>query len=141
MIISLQPGQPELRLRLTQPGPEGRRPGDPGQIRLVIRPPRAGYVMLSPIHRHGCWPGNEPRPERGPEDWPALVYPAFGLSEEGDLVFRFDDLLFRRPPGRYEGAVETTHGHVLAWLDLDLQSVPFNLERAQVVEVECGGEE
>ena len=143
MIIPLYPHQPELRLRLSQPGPGGRRLADAAGVRLVIRDPEtSGDYPWSPIYFSGPWPGHDPAVEGrerpgGNRGHPALVYPGFDLTDEGDLVFRLDKLLWRRPPGRYRGTVESVEGCVLAELDLDLWGSGVELERVELLEKDC----
>jgi len=136
MIIPIHYHQPEIRLRLTG------QPMDRDHVRLVIR--RDGQdkpYLWSRITFEGFWPGHdleaeEQRKEEG-RRLPDLVYPCFDISDEGDLVFRFDDLLWRRPAGRYVGLVEGPGG-LLAKLDIDLGGGPAELVQVEVEELGCG---
>jgi hypothetical protein len=131
MIIPLSPENPELRVRLNQ-GFADRPP-----VNLVIRRPESNLrVALSELRFDGCWHGAPFSPST-PETLPALVYPCFDVSDEGDLVFRFDELLWRRPAGRYVGTVEGCDGQVLATIDIDLWGGPTGLTRVEVEEVGC----
>ena len=138
MIIKIFRGQPELKVTLVKPGREGKRPESAEGIRLVISAPKTSRrVDLSKIVRHGDWgyPPLEPPdcdvyPE-DPTDYPALVYPAAGLDEEGAVVFRLDGFMWRRPCGRYHGRVEMDGGFA-AEMEIDLHPVGWVLDGVEV---------
>ena len=120
MIVRIRRGQQELRIKLTGPGGEELPRGREREVRLELREPgpRPG-TGLSPIIREGCWPGFPtgdmiPRPH----ERPAIVYPAFEMTDEGDISFRFDALLWSRPPGRLIGKI-LVGDFVAGWLDID----------------------
>jgi hypothetical protein len=132
MIIRLQRHQPELRLRHGRPGGLGG-PLDARDLRLVIRPPaQTGGCGFTDIVRKGFWPGNPPENDSHlPHELPALTYPCFEIDEEGDAVFRFDRLLWRRPCGRYVGHVNYGPKEI-ARVDLDLGPIDWRVLRADV---------
>jgi hypothetical protein len=102
-------------------------------VRLVITAPAVppGH-SLSPIIRTGNW--GYPLPIRPyppePDNAPAVIYPAFTLTDEGAVVFRLDRLLWSRPAGRYIGTV-SYWDRLLFTLDIDLEPmtwVPVKVE-------------
>jgi hypothetical protein len=112
-------GQPELRAVVKGPGGEPVR--DWRRVFLAIKhptPPPGGEDTR--IVREGFWPGFPPAPR--PDQWnlPPTVYQADDLTPRLELVFRLDDELWRRPPGRYEGTI-FVRGCPAAWLDIDLR--------------------
>jgi hypothetical protein len=136
MIIKIRRGQPELRLSLVQPGRDALKLADE-DLRLIISSPHCDHLLKSPLIFEGCWPGREHWRDNQPHDWPALCYPAWEVSDEGDVVFRFDELLFQRPPGRYIGQVEWRDGRPIARLDLDLDNSPYILDKITVITAPC----
>jgi hypothetical protein len=133
MIIKIYNHQPELRLKLGQPGKHGDMLASIDNLKLIIKAPAPPcHVVNSPIIRKGCWPGNPPENDFIPlDELPALIYPAFDISDEGEVVFRFDKLLWKRPVGRYEGFV-VLEGHVIATLDIDLSPINYTIMGATV---------
>lgn len=138
-IIRICQGQPELALRIVQPGCEGGQLIEHEHIRLVIQAPHCEHRLKSPLVFNGCWPGfTTPwRDDIIPHEIPALIYPAFTTNEQGETVFRFDDKLYKLPPGRYFGNVEFSNGTLITKLDLDLCTIPFIIDRARVTEQPC----
>lgn len=139
-IIKICQGQPELAVRLVQPGCNGGQLVDYENLRLVIKAPECNRLLKSPIIMTGCWPGYDNLPRLGelpPHEYPALVYPAFDINENSEVVFRFDHQLLELPPGRYWGYIELNNGTVLAKLDLDLCSSPVLIDTVSVTEVGC----
>ena len=121
MIIRIRPGQPQLAVRIAEAGHEGRQLVS-DQLQLVIREPEFSCVRFSEWKGTPCMPGfsgyawdtdETPSP-------PVLVYPCFEISDHGWAVFRLDDLIWRRKPGRYTGQIQFTNGYVVTTLDLDL---------------------
>jgi hypothetical protein len=123
MIIKIDRYQPEIRVSVVAPGKHGGKLVDYKRIRLVIVScPDKFISLVSPIYRHGTWlyvaPGiGDVVLDAGP----AIVYPAFEVDNEGDLVFRFDRNLWDRRPGRYAGRIENLDGQCLGMLDIELQ--------------------
>lgn len=136
MIIKIRRGQPELRLSLVQPGRDGAKLAS-DNLRLIISAPHCDCLLKSPLIFEGCWPGHEIREEVPPHEWPALCYPAWEVSDDGDVVFRLDELLFQRPPGRYIGQVEWKDGRPIARLDIDLDSGPYIIDKITVISAPC----
>lgn len=145
-IIKLYQGQPELAVRLTAPGPARLQLAQSKGIRLVITAAGLGHapgtVYLSPLKFTGFWPGRDS--ERyydsfiHPDDRPALVYPAFTTDDQSRVVFKLDSKLWKMPPGRYLGHIETESGQHLANLDLDLCVGPFLVEDVNTTVEACG---
>lgn len=131
MIVKILRHQPELRLKIGRPKGYGGPP-DVRDLRLVIRAPAPeGLGKASEIIRHGFWPGNPPENDRPPlHEYPALIYPCFDLTPEGEAVFRFDYHLWRRPFGRYLGTV-SLGSHVITVLDLDVGAVDWRVLKAE----------
>jgi len=139
-IIRLCHGQPELAIRIVQPGCNGAQIIDYKHIRLVIEAPDCGFLLKSPVTLTGCWPGHPWAPGTSgevPHQLPALVYPAFDTDEMGRTVFRFDDKLWQMPPGRYFGNVEFNNGTHITRLDLDLCNTPFLVDMAVLTNEPC----
>jgi hypothetical protein len=131
MIVPIKDGQPELKVMLEEPGADGRRLVDWKHITLQIESPRLDAECLdSEIIKEGCWPGYGTG-WPAPFDWPVLFYPAFELDLDGAVIFRFDDKLWRRPPGRYIGTI-TWHHRPIAWLDIDLQTAKWVVASVEV---------
>jgi hypothetical protein len=119
MVLKLSRGQPELRVRLVEPGggpPLTRIEGVRLELRAAGPPPNCG---LSQITREGCWPGFPTGDLIPTWDMPKLVYPAFGVDCDAAMIFRFDRHLWHRPPGRYIGTI-LLEDKEIAWLDIDL---------------------
>lgn len=132
-------GQPELAVRLVQPGCNGGQLIDYEHIRLVITAPACPYRLKSEQVFYGCWPSYETPWSDGilPHELPALVYPAFDTNDEGEIVFRFDSHLWKLPPGRYIGSVELNDGRQLAELDIDLCTTPVIIDKTRVTNRAC----
>jgi hypothetical protein len=139
MIIKLQRWQPELRLLIGRPKGLGGPP-DVRDLRLVIRAPAPhGLEKCSEIRRYGFWPGNPPENDPPPQhELPALVYPCFELSEDGEAVFRLDSQLWKRGTGRYLGHVNM-RDHTITVIDLDLGPVDWRVMKAEVKSAYIGG--
>ncbi|MBQ3569593.1 MAG: hypothetical protein IJA20_02845 [Methanocorpusculum sp.] len=139
-IVKICQGQPELAVRLVQPGCGGGQLVDVDNLRLVIKAPECNHLLKSPIIMTGCWPGYDNLPRLGetpPHELPAVVYPAFDTNDNGDIIFRFDKQLFELPPGRYWGYVELANGTILTKLDLDLCFTPVLVDAVSVTSVDC----
>jgi hypothetical protein len=132
VIIKLQRNQPELRLQLGRPKGLAGLP-DVRDLRLVIRPPaQKEGEPFTDIIRHGFWPGNPPENDPPPSrEVPALVYPCFELTAEGEAVFRLDSQLWKRGTGRYLGYVNMG-SHTITVLDLDLGPIDWRVLKASV---------
>lgn len=139
MITKICYGQSELSIRLVQPGCDGGQVVNWRDVRMVIAAPHCDHRLKSPQVFRGCWPGFETPWSDAvyPHELPALVYTAFETNDEGETVFRFDDKLWRMPPGRYIGTIEFTNGTVLAQLDLDLCNSPVIVDRVRVTSAGC----
>lgn len=138
VITRICKGQPELAVRLVQPGCMG------GQLvtenlRLVITAPQCQCHLKSPLLFTGCWPGfTTPWSDAVyPHELPAVVYPAFETNDDGDVVFRLDDLLWKMPSGRYIGTIEFNNGQVLTELDIDLCNFPVLIDTVTVTGADC----
>lgn len=140
-IIKICQGQPELAVRIVQPGCNGSQLIDYKNIRLVIKAPYCDCMPCTPIVVYGCWPGysgpiGEPRPSIN--DLPALVYDAFDINDDGETVFRFDDKLWNLlPPGRYFGTIEFKNGGFIDKLDIDLCTTPFIISKVSAAQEPC----
>jgi len=139
-IIKIRQGQPELRVSLVSSGCDGVQLIAVEDIRLVITSPVCECGdLVSPIINIGCkLPGCFPypswgyRPRCSPHEDGVLVYPAFDKSEDGEVIFRFDNLLWSRPPGRYVGQIEFRNGRPITTLDIDLSNEKFFIDRVVV---------
>ena len=139
-IIKICQGQPELAVRLVQPGCHGGQLVDSSNVRMVIKAPECNHLLKSPIIMTGCWPGYKNIPRYGelpPHEYPALIYPAFTTNDKGEIIFRFDNQLYNMPPGRYIGYVELIDGTPLVQLDLDLCYAPVLVDAVTVTEAGC----
>lgn len=138
-IIRICQGQPELAVRIVQPGC-GSQLIDFQNIRLVIQAPNCTCIPCSPIIVSGCWPGypgpfDEPRCPIS--KLPALVYPAFNTNADGETVFRFDRRLWSLPTGRYFGNIEFNNGTPIDRLDIDLCTIPFLVDKVSITQEPC----
>jgi hypothetical protein len=124
-IIKILRGQPSLAVRLVTQGAPGQQLVDYKNVRLVIMASREPRLEppLSPQHFSGYWPGHDVESWNDqfvlPEELPLLVYPAFTVNDDGEIVFRFDDKINKRM-GRYLGVIELNDGTILTTLDLDI---------------------
>lgn len=138
-IIRICQGQPELAVRIVQPGCGGQLINFE-DIRLVIQAPHCDCMPCSPFIVNGCWPGY-PGPFGEPacpaSELPALVYPAFDTNDKGETVFKFDNRLWSLPPGRYFGNIEFNNGMAIDRLDIDLCTIPFLVDRVSVTHEPC----
>lgn len=145
-IIKICEGQPSLAVRIVTPGCNGSQLVDYKQIRLVIvAPPRTPCEFpLSPQEFSGCWPAHDVQKWNDsfilPETQPLLIYPAFEVNDDGDIVFLFDSKLWERK-GRYIGLVEFLDGTKILELDLDICSQKFVADRISTQSVPCGGDQ
>lgn len=141
-IIRICQGQPELAVRLVQPGCEGGQLINHEDIRLVIRAPECNRRLKSEQVFTGCWPGYDTPWSDGiyPHEFASLVYPAFDTNENGDTVFRFDRNLWKLPPGRYWGFVEFNNGQLITKLDLDICNMPILLDAVTLTSEPCNTE-
>lgn len=143
-IVRICQGQPELKVRLSTGGCNGQQLVDYHHLRLVIIAPHCNRceLPLSPQKFTGCWPGHDTEKWNEsfilPEEQPLLIYPAFDVDENGDIVFRLDSQLWQRT-GRYVGLVETTDRQKLVELDLDICTNKFIIDRVTVGSNSCGG--
>lgn len=129
-IIRISYGQPDIAVRLVEPGC-GSQVIDYEHIRLVIQAPHCPEEScLSPLEFCGCWPGfDTSKTCRPPHEHGILIYDAFDRTDDGEIIFRFDSKLWKLPSGRYIGSVEIKDGPCLAKLDLDLCSVGYLIDR------------
>lgn len=139
-IVKIRQGQPELRISLVSSGCDGVQLVAVEDIRLVITSPvcECGN-LVSPIINIGCrLPGCYPypswgfRPRCSPHEEGVIVYPAWERSDDGEVVFRFDRLLWDRPSGRYVGRIEFRNGRLITELDIDLSSERFFIDKIVV---------
>ena len=140
IITKIKCGQPDLAVKLVEPGCNGGQLVDWKKIRLVISAPDCKHLLKSPLVFCGCWPGYKTpwTDQTQPHELPMLVYPAFGTDEKGAIVFRFDKLLWGYPPGRYIGRVEVEDGRVLSILEIDLCASPVLIDTVSYSEQSCG---
>ena len=140
-IVRICQGQPELAIRIVQPGCTGGQLLNYKDTRLVITAPECPAYLKSPLHFKGCWPGfSGELPYTFPEvphELPVLVYPAFRINDNGDTVFRFDSLFFDYPPGRYIGTVEFTNGCIINQFEIDYCMTPFLIDRISQTAQAC----
>lgn len=126
-IIKILRGQPSLAVRLVSQGEPGQQMVDYKNVRLVIVAPREQREesLLSVQKFTGFWPGHDTEKWNDqfvpPEETPIIVYPAFTIDEDGKIVFRFDDKIYKRR-GRYKGIIELNDGTILTTLDLDVST-------------------
>ena len=137
-IIKICRGQPEIAIRLTPPDCNSTLLAS-DNLRLIIQAPNCKYQLKSTLCFRGCWPGFDTpwRNHVPPHELPAIIYPSFGTNDDGETVFRFDDKLFKLPPGRYFGFVEFTNGQRITKLDLDLCNTQYLADRVVVSSVPC----
>ena len=143
-IVKICQGQPELRVALETPGCQGSRLADADSIRLRLFAPPLKCALKSPIINIGCrLPGSVPPQPWGwdttcvPHELGTLVYPAWEVSPEGEITFRFDDLLWSLPQGRYIGVVEFNDGGTIAELDIDLCGERFVIDSVTTRSPDC----
>lgn len=143
VITRICKGQPELAVKLVQPGCQGGQLVGYEGIRLVITAPECACRLKSELRFTGCWPGyTTPYSDSNRiHDVPALVYPAFDINAKGETVFRFDHLLWERPAGRYIGTIELNDGTKLATLDIDLCNIPVFIDSVSVTHESCVSED
>ena len=143
-IVKICQNQPTLAVRITTPGCNGGQLVDWKQVRMVIVPPprQTCELPLSPQCFKGCWPTHDVEKWNDsfilPETLPLLIYPAFGLNEEGEVEFVLDSQLWKRV-GRYIGSIESISGEKILTLDLDICTQQFIADRVSVSSVPCGG--
>lgn len=142
-IVRVCQGQPELAVRLVTPGCDGAQLIDWRQVRLVIAPPerQTCETPLSPQVFKGCWPGHDTEKWNDsfalPETQPLIIYPAFAVNEDGDIVFILDSQIWQRR-GRYVGIIEFNNGEKITELDLDISSLQFIADRVSTRSTPCG---
>jgi hypothetical protein len=122
MIIKIYRGQPELKVTVVSDG----RLVDLAEIRLVINAPHQSlWNQLSPIVIQGPWayPPVRPYPPE-PCLLPTIIYPAFEIDADGAIVFRLDNHLWSRQPGRYIGRV-MVKSYEAVTIDLDLEPLTW----------------
>jgi hypothetical protein len=132
MIINVARGQPELKVTLAPYGGGGDPPAL-SETRLLVYPPRPErFTQLSRRIFLGDWwdPSRTDVSHPYMGRMPVLVYPAFSEDEHGATVFRFDDKLWNRPPGRYECEV-IAHGKLALAFDMDLHPYRHVAERIE----------
>lgn len=143
-VINIRQGQPYISVRIAAPGPTGGQLIDWERVRLVIIPPPEPRceLPLSPQYFTGFWPGHDlnrwHRHFIPPEEHPVVVYPAFGLDDDGAILFRFDSKI-EQLHGRYLGRIETLDGHPLVDLDLDIGLYKWVADDVKAIDVSCGG--
>lgn len=142
-IVKICQGQPQLAVRIVTAGADGMQLVDYKKLRLLIVPyPVARQELpLSPQHFEGFWPSHDVEKWNEsfilPEEEPLLIYPAFDVNDEGEIVFRLDRQIWCRR-GRYMGIVETIDGQKIVELDLDISSQRFITDRVSVNSYQCG---
>jgi hypothetical protein len=140
MIITLNYGQPELKITPSYSGWRGLKPFALADVRLHIRPPDGRrFVGLSPIVRKGDWGYPLPIEEYPPvpNKLPVLVYPAFDMDDSGAFVFRLDGKLWKRRCGRYLAELYIRDRKV-GEIELDLSPVKCVIGRVEAAEREDG---
>jgi len=143
-IVKICQGQPSLAVRLVTAGCDGSQLVDYKQIRMVIVAPERTPCErpLSPQCFKGCWPTHDIEKWNNsfilPESRPILIYPAFEVNDEGEIVFLLDSKLWQRQ-GRYIGRIEFLDGEHITDLDLDICSQRFIADRVSLDTVPCGG--
>lgn len=141
MIIRICRGQPQLALKIVQPGCDGVQLLGLG-LKLTIAPVHCASALKSPMIWCGCFADS--RVHRAdscavPTPDTALLYPAFDIDDEGRVVFYFDSKLDKLPPGRYIGYVNSTSGEQIDNFDIDLCNRPFRIEQVAVTSTApCG---
>lgn len=143
-IVKICQGQPSLAVRIVTPGCNGGQVIDYKQLRLVIMSPPAKRceLPLSPQHFSGFYPTHDVDKWNEsfilPEEEPLLIYPAFDVNDNGDIVFRLDRQMWCRR-GRYVGVIETIDGRKLVELDLDISTQQYIADTVTVNSYSCGG--
>lgn len=137
MIVRLCEDTPKLGLRIVQPGCSGKQLMDTG-VDLAITPVSCPAPDLLEPYWEDCelkWRSRRPTIT-------ALVYPAFEVDDDGNVVFYFDSKLWNMPPGRYRGQVMIGGSCSQTCFDIDLCNRPVVIDAAVVVSVPaCGDNE
>lgn len=136
-IVKLCRHQPEIAVRLVQSGCDGGQLVDWRNVRLVIEPGKCCEVELTEWDLYGCWPGYTANTCRCKPFQPALVYPAFTLDPKGRVVFRFDELMWSNPPGRYLARVEYMGCTPITEFEIDYCNQPFLIDQVVVQSTDC----
>lgn len=147
-IIKLCYGQDELAIRLQQPGCDGRQVIGFSRYQLhICAPAPCKPCRFTKFIFTGCWLGYEDwenKPYKPLHELPMLTYEAFDVTDDGLIVFRFDEELWRRPPGRYIFTFVYNYGPgqfvPVAELDVDLCNAPTVLDKVVVTELNYTGE-
>ena len=143
-IVKICQNQPTLAVRITTPGCNGGQLVDYKQVRLVISAPERTTCepLLSPQCFKGCFPGHDVDRWNdsfiSPDQLPLLIYPAFGINDDGDIVFILDSQLWKRV-GRYVGSVEFNDGQKILELDLDICTTQFIADKISTDNIPCRG--
>ena len=143
MIVRICRGQPELAVRVVAPGCDGGQLVDYEDMELCILAPKCTCEgPFSKIYFHGCgWWGHDidrwNEQQVPPEQMPVLVYPAFDVNDNGEIVFKFDSKLWERA-GRYVGLIRFKDGTEITRLDLDICTTQFLADKVTVKSYSCG---
>lgn len=137
-IIKIRRYQPDIAVRIVEAGC-GNQITDAEQLRLVIRPPECPGVKNSPLQFCGCWPGYDVAKECPKiEEYPSLIYDGFELSDDGEIIFRFDSKFWLYPSGRYWATIEVkADGTQLVCFDIDLETVVYHIDRVTSEQGKC----
>ena len=142
MIVRICRGQPELAVRVVAPGCDGGQLVDYEDMELCILAPKCTCEgPFSKIYFHGCgWWGHDMdrwnEQQVPPEQMPVLVYPAFDVNDNGEIVFKFDSKLWERA-GRYVGLIRFKDGTEITRLDLDICTTGFIADKVTVKSYSC----
>lgn len=145
MIVRICRGQPELAVRVVAPGCDGGQLVDYEDMELCILAPKCTCEgPFSKIYFHGCgWWGHDidrwNEQQVPPEEMPVLVYPAFDVNDNGEIVFKFDSKLWERA-GRYVGLIRFKDGTEITRLDLDICTTQFLADKVTVKSYSCNKE-
>ena len=127
---------------MVAPGCDGGQLVDYEDMELCILAPKCTCEgPFSKIYFHGCgWWGHDidrwNEQQVPPEQTPVLVYPAFDVNDNGEIVFKFDSKLWERA-GRYVGLIRFKDGTEITRLDLDICTTGFIADKVTVKSYSC----
>ena len=107
MILQITEGMSHLGLLLRNPA--GQQLVSWQTLELHITPGQHGACWEggSPWFLYGCWPGHSTGVDTANprHDFPAIILPATGLSEDGLVTFDITPQVWGLPQGRYTGQI------------------------------------
>ena len=143
MIVRICRGQPELAVRVVAPGCDGGQLVDYEDMELCILAPKCTCEgPFSKIYFQWAAAGGGTTLTAGTSSrcrrrrCPVLVYPAFDVNDNGEIVFKFDSKLWERA-GRYVGLIRFKDGTEITRLDLDICTTGFIADKVTVKSYSC----